>query len=1445
MDKISENRKMAMAAERSAAEAKKAAAPADQSVVGKAISTANKALEVHGAVMGAYGKVMGATGALAEKAVVAVFSKLSFMQGLACLPASSQMDPVMGIDVHMVMIPPSPSPIPMPHPYIAMVFNPKDFIACAVMSAVASIPPPPPDSAGKQLASTVGKMALGMVMAKLGLGASVKLGGFTPRTVTGTANKVIPHFPMGASFAPLPILKNSGHAQFGSLFLLADGEPFTGMMHLNNDCWDIGIMQLMRKKAPAEPMHLFMPTGFVMAIPSHNVIVNPIPTPINPIAALTKVFNFGLAKILHKLIRKLPGGRVANALHKAVCHVTGHPVDIASGMLFTDEEDFDLPGVIPFSWERTWYSDSIYKGPLGHGWYHNYDMGFSIDENNTGIFRMNDGRLIGFELPQPGKFMYDRAEKYFLHRHAEEDYYYVEDKEGLLYRFTDRVYVNAINQTSEHLLQSVSNRNGYAIRFEYNGRGHLVKMIDSAGRVLEVKNDALGRILSIHAPDPNEVGQTFPIARYEYDEAGNMVRHIDALDQEMLYEYERTLLVKETWRNGMNWYFEYDGKEPGAKCIHTWGDGDIYNHKLTYQEGITLVENSLGFFTTYYLKGGLISSKIDGNGAEWKYRYNKFNELEWETDPLGNQQSYTHDEWGNIASMTDPGGGFIHTEYYNPKFPFLPTEVLDAAGGKWKWYYDEYGNVVERIDPVNAKTKYIYSDGILKSMVDANGIVTKLKHDQAQNLIEIETEEGAITEYIYDLLGNCKTTINPNGIKQKVLLDRKGRVERIVDFDGNVIELTYDGMDNLVRYRDKLGHAECTYTGLWNLTSFSHPGGSVVFKYDTEEQLKKIINEHGQSYTFEVDGEGNVVKEVNFNNVERSFQYNDAGWLIKVLRPSDKFTKYTHDPCGRVTEVLYSDEKKETYKYRPDGELMQAVNESAIVEFERDLNGNINKEIVNGEWVASQYDILGALIKTESSLGANIFQKYNRVGDISQIDANGWTATFDSDKLGLEIGRKLPGGVRNRWKRDGVGRPLIQIVEHAVKETFQTNRSRHYEWGVGNLIKVLKDERGTRSFKHDADINLQAVTRNGGELELRNPDSIGNIFKTLDRKDRAYSKGGQLRKRDGWSYLYDAEGNLTQKMHQGGDVWNYAWNDAGMLISVTRPDKALVTFEYDAFGRRISKRFKNTRTKFIWDANVPLHEWKEHAETGEKLSNTEVNSNGVITWIFDNDSSAPAAKIKGQERYSIITDHLGTPSQIYTETGSLIWEGELDSYGNLKMAIGDRGSCPFRFQGQYEDFETGLYYNRFRYYAPDEGIYISEDPIGLESEELNFYRYVHDTANWVDVLGLKKTYSGNSKKSRKKNHVYKIFNKKTKEVFKFGISGGKRTKKGDSVRANSQKAKIAAQEGIPVSDVGTKVVRSNIDRRSTALNIEQQKVNSHNTKHKQPPRYNKRPKPTN
>ena len=110
------------------------------------------------------------------------------------------------------------------------------------------------------------------------------------------------------------------------------------------------------------------------------------------------------------------------------------------------------------------------------------------------------------------------------------------------------------------------------------------------------------------------------------------------------------------------------------------------------------------------------------------------------------------------------------------------------------------------------------------------------------------------------------------------------------------------------------------------------------------------------------------------------------------------------------------------------------------------------------------------------------------------------------------------------------------------------------------------------------------------------------------------------------------------------------------------------------------------------------------------------------------------AKLVGDARYAIVTDHLGTPTAMYDAAGAEVWCATIDAYGDLRNITGTRSACPFRWPGQYEDAETGFYYNRFRYYDP-RGSYISSDPL-LAPRCLDLYKYVDDPLVATDPLGL-------------------------------------------------------------------------------------------------------------
>ena len=103
-------------------------------------------------------------------------------------------------------------------------------------------------------------------------------------------------------------------------------------------------------------------------------------------------------------------------------------------------------------------------------------------------------------------------------------------------------------------------------------------------------------------------------------------------------------------------------------------------------------------------------------------------------------------------------------------------------------------------------------------------------------------------------------------------------------------------------------------------------------------------------------------------------------------------------------------------------------------------------------------------------------------------------------------------------------------------------------------------------------------------------------------------------------------------------------------------------------------------------------------------------------------------------------DHLGTPQELTDPTGQIAWSAQYKAWGEVKEQRSEWAqrqglTNPIRFQGQYHDHETGLHYNRYRYYDPRVGRFVSKDPISYAGG-LNLYAYAPNPTGWVDPLGL-------------------------------------------------------------------------------------------------------------
>ncbi|MEZ2795165.1 RHS repeat domain-containing protein [Proteus terrae] len=228
-------------------------------------------------------------------------------------------------------------------------------------------------------------------------------------------------------------------------------------------------------------------------------------------------------------------------------------------------------------------------------------------------------------------------------------------------------------------------------------------------------------------------------------------------------------------------------------------------------------------------------------------------------------------------------------------------------------------------------------------------------------------------------------------------------------------------------------------------------------------------------------------------------------------------------------------------------------------------------------------------------------------------------------------------------------------------------------------------------------------------------------------------------------------------VHQHGfraKTWYYQWNTLNQLIACFNPEGECWRYTYDAFGRRLSKSkvvdnrpisppnspFKNKRVQrvdYLWSGDQMVQETPIYAD-GTPAYDSQ------IQWLYQPGEITPTARYQRGKLHYVVTDHQGTPREIFSEKGIVSWAGRLNTWGQMAFwqshddyADNDPEytECHFRFAGQYEDKESGLYYNRFRYYDKDTGQYISPDPIGLLGG-FNPYGYVHCPTGWVDPFGL-------------------------------------------------------------------------------------------------------------
>lgn len=1232
--------------------------------------------------------------------------------------ASSFLDPVLGLDVHFEMVPtPVPVPTPIPNPFIGLVFDPLGLAAGIALGAV--------------IGAVVGAPFQGPVLYWT----------LFPATNTGTEARHVPgHFiiPPGTVWAPFPKTPKPvirpGETPTPGLPVKPENDAvvITGsktVTVMGSNAVRLGDLAL----SCSEPLRL--PSSVVLAIPKGAPILIGGPMSLDIMSAIMASLRTRfVSDSLHALVSRLSPGRLRNLLHRAVCFFTGHPVDVASGKVMTEFVDIELPGPLPLKVERIYSSAFASRpGPLGHGWSLSLDQAVWRERGKV-VLLGEDGREIEFDtfdFPQhrieAGQRVYNPIERLTLHCEKEETWRVV-DHEGVTREFAPVPG----RDDGRSMIQKVRSRCGYhEIGFHYGveggsrgpARGQLEWVRDSGGRFVHLRWDALGRVTELHLPQPHGEG-FYRHRRYEYDAAGDLVQVTDSLGHAWRFAYVTHLLTQETDRNGLSFYFLYDGLGEDAWCVRTWGDGGIYDHVLRYdkRKKITYVTNSLGHTTQYHMNVvGQVVKIVDPLGGETKYEYDSVTLLPTRVvDGNSRQWLIAYDERGNLAQRTGPDGTTLELTHEHDR----TTSATLSDGRAWRWTYDSSGRLTSHTDPAGYRTVWRHTGGNLTSQLEGLGKETRLSYDGQGNLALREQSGRGREQWRHDALGRAVLIADDVGALQRRHLDLEGRLRRIEEPDGNVIDVGLDAEGRIMSARDGDRRVTFTYCGRGRIATRQQGPSLLRFEYDTEDRLTTIFDEHGRSYRYELDERGQIVAEHDWGGRTRRYERDPVGQLLRVDRPAGRWQQYERDPIGRITSVTYSDGDASMFEYDAGGRLVAARNSSCAVELERDVLGRIVREHQDELWIASNFDERHDRTSMSTSMGAVVAIERDVAGNVSSLDYRKhetiWHAKYQR-QAGLPTTIARPGVVEHR----AYDTQHRLRRAHVVASSGMSRIIDHF-WGTAFRLTARADSWGTETatFEHDERHWLIRARWADGTEEGRLPDAAGEIFRSADRRDRSYGSSGELLEAstpNGHEQReYDDEGYLLARIDADGSIWRYTWSHAGNLQQVELPDGRVVAFAYDPFSRRVTKSADGRETRFLWD--------------GDLLACELTGSESVVAWVYEPGTDRPLARVGPQGVESVVTDHIGTPLTLYDAIGSPTWQAHVSTWGSATIS-GRRTHCPFRWPGQYEDEETGLHYNRFRYYDPWAGQYISPDPVRLAGG-LRLYGYPLDPLVLYDFLGL-------------------------------------------------------------------------------------------------------------
>jgi RHS repeat-associated protein len=733
--------------------------------------------------------------------------------------------------------------------------------------------------------------------------------------------------------------------------------------------------------------------------------------------------------------------------------------------------------------------------------------------------------------------------------------------------------------------------------------------------------------------------------------------------------------------------YSYDTLGRLVKAVGTDGYYETYGYDpVTNNINLVTDKRSNSMVQNLFDANARVSQQTLADGAIWKLSYT-----------LGANGAVTQ------TSVTDPRN-YVRQHTFNPSG--YPTQTLLAVGKPEQQTFTivrDPSNLAQSVtDTLARQTVYGYDGfGDVTSVTALSStqyaVTYVMTYDPVYHQLTSVTDPlGHTSSATVGSAGNTVAVADALGNSTTIAYNSEGLPTAITDPLGHTIQLGFGNGADLSSVTDALNRTtKISEDGLGRLQAILDPlGDQTRYARDPMDRVTSVTNAIGGITSLAYDQNGNLLTVTDPRNVVQTFTYDSRNRRHTYKDPAGQIETYNFDGMSNLTSVV--DRKNQTTSITYDGidrpTLITFQDNSTIAitwdggnrptPFVDSLNGTITR----------QYDGLDRLTQEVTPQG-QINYTYDGASRRQTMTVTGKTAvnyTFDNANRLTQVAQ---GAVTLGFGYDTASRRTTVTLPNTIIGTYAFDNANQL---TGITYMSGSTQVGTIGYGYDLAGRRTSLT--GTLAAWASPNYAPSV--TYDGTNRLTSWNGS-------SLTYDNNGNVT-----GFGSATYTWNARNQLTATSAGSSTLA---YDALGRRTSTTIGGTTTPFLYDGLNPVTINGNFQLAGGGLDEID-------------------AQIAGSTTSSVLRDGVNSALALTNSSAAITTNYAYSAYGD-SSATGT-GATSLQYTGRENDGATGLYYYRARYYSPQLGRFISEDPIGIGGGS-NFYTYVRGNPIALrDPLGL-------------------------------------------------------------------------------------------------------------